>query len=99
MNRDTAGNASVLLVNAEDKIERRKITVDTAVGNRWLVGSGLAAGERVVVEGFQRIKPGDSVKPTEVAPKPMAATAPAAAPSAPASAPAAPAAPTASAAR
>jgi len=105
VNRDTAGNASVLLVNAEDKIERRKITVDTAVGNRWLVGSGLAAGERVVVEGFQRIKPGDSVKPTEVAPKPMAATASAAAAPAPASAagpasaPAAPAALAASAAR
>jgi len=105
VNRDTAGNASVLLVNAEDKIERRKITVDTAVGNRWLVGSGLAAGERVVVEGFQRIKPGDSVRPTEVAPKPMAATASAAAAPAPASAagpasaPAAPAALAASAAR
>ncbi|MBU4423984.1 MAG: HlyD family secretion protein, partial [Gammaproteobacteria bacterium] len=74
VNRDTAGNASVLLVNADNKIERRKIAVEAAVGNRWLVGSGLAAGDRVVVDGFQRIKPGDAVKPTEVAPKPMAAT-------------------------
>ena len=98
VNRDTAGNASVLVVNAEDKIERRKITVDAAIGNRWQVGSGLAAGERVVVEGFQRIKPGDSVKPTEVAPKPMAAAAPASA-AGPASAPAAATAPAASAAR
>ncbi|WP_348682746.1 efflux RND transporter periplasmic adaptor subunit [Acidovorax soli] len=93
VNRDTAGNASVLLVTADDKIERRKITVETAVGNRWLVGSGLAAGDRVVVDGFQRIKPGDTVKPTEVAPKPMAAPASAAA------TPAAPAASAASAAR
>ena len=90
VNRDTAGNASVLLVTASDKIERRKIAVETAVGNRWLVGSGLAAGDRVVVEGFQHIKPGDTVKPTEVAPKPMAA---------PASAAATPAASAASAAR
>ncbi len=90
VNRDTAGNASVLLVTANDKIERRKIAVETAVGNRWLVGSGLAAGDRVVVEGFQHIKPGDTVKPTEVAPKPMAA---------PASATATPAASAASAAR
>ena len=98
VNRDTAGNASVLLVNAEGKIERRKIAVDAAVGNRWLVGSGLAAGDRVVVDGFQRIKPGDAVKPTEVVVKPMAATPPAAAtPAAPAG-PAAGAAATASAA-
>ncbi len=90
VNRDTAGNASVLLVTANDKIERRKIAVETAVGNRWLVGSGLAAGDRVVVDGFQHIKPGDTVKPTEVAPKPMAA---------PASATATPAASAASAAR
>lgn len=82
VNRDTAGNASVLLVNAEGKIERRKIAVDTAVGNRWQVSSGLAAGDRVVVDGFQRIKPGDAVKATEVAPKPMASTAPASAASA-----------------
>ncbi|HAJ12207.1 MAG TPA: efflux transporter periplasmic adaptor subunit, partial [Comamonadaceae bacterium] len=76
VNRDTAGNASVLLVSAEGKIERRKIAVDAAVGNRWQVSSGLAAGDRVVVDGFQRIKPGDTVKATEVAPKPMASTAP-----------------------
>jgi len=73
VNRDTAGNASVLLVNADGKIERRKIAVEAAVGNRWWVSSGLAAGDRVVLDGFQRIKPGDTVKPTEVVPKPMAA--------------------------
>ena len=84
VNRDTAGNASVLLVNAQGKIERRKVVVETAVGNRWLVGSGLAAGDRVVVEGFQRIKPGDTVKPTEVVAKPMAAAGATAAPAAPA---------------
>lgn len=94
VNRDTAGNASVLLVNADGKIERRKIGVDAAIGNRWLVSGGLAAGDRVVVEGFQRIKPGDSVKPTEVEPKPMAAgasagTTPAPAPAASAAASAA----------
>ncbi|WP_111880644.1 efflux RND transporter periplasmic adaptor subunit [Paracidovorax anthurii] len=85
--RDTAGNASVLVVGAQDKVERRGIQVGAAVGNRWLALSGLAAGERVVVDGLQRIKVGDTVKPVEAAPRPQGA-APAGAASAPASAPA-----------
>lgn len=64
--RDATGSANVLLVNTDNKIERRRIKVDTAVGNRWQVISGLAAGDRVVVDGLQRIKVGDTVKVVEV---------------------------------
>jgi membrane fusion protein (multidrug efflux system) len=63
VSRDLKGRASVLVVNEENKVERRPIEVDRAIGNRWLVSSGLKAGERVVVDGFQRVKPGDKVDP------------------------------------
>ncbi|WP_404976823.1 MULTISPECIES: efflux RND transporter periplasmic adaptor subunit [unclassified Acidovorax] len=96
--RDAAGNASVLLVNAENKVERRRIQVGDAVGNRWLATSGIAAGDRVVVDGLQRVKPGDTVQAVEVQVKPQGQGG-AAAPAAPAApgASAAAAAPTASA--
>jgi membrane fusion protein (multidrug efflux system) len=38
------------------------LTLDRAVGDRWLVTKGLAAGDRVIVEGLQRIRPGADVK-------------------------------------
>lgn len=90
--RDTAGNASVLLVNAENKVERRKIQVEAAVGNRWQAVGGLAAGDRVVVDGLQRVKVGDTIKPVEVAARAAAAPAGGASSAAPAASAAAPAA-------
>ncbi|MNT47211.1 Multidrug efflux pump subunit AcrA precursor [compost metagenome] len=50
----------------DDKIEKRPLEIDRAIGNQWLVGSGLKAGERVVVDGFQRVKVGDKVNPTVI---------------------------------
>jgi membrane fusion protein (multidrug efflux system) len=75
------GGASTLVVGADNKVAKRAITVGRAVAARWQVLGGLAAGERVLVEGSQRAKVGDTVKPVEVS---TAATA-----SAKASAPAA----------
>ena len=79
--RDIAGQPSVLLVNAEHKVERRAIVVDRAVGSRWLVTDGLAPGDEVIVDGFQRIKVGDVVapQPVQLAPAARTATAPGAA--------------------
>lgn len=67
--RDPAGNASVLVVTPEDKVERRRIVTGAAVGNRWEVLSGLAAGERILVDGSQRVRPGDSVRPVPWTPR------------------------------
>nr|WP_313073882.1 efflux RND transporter periplasmic adaptor subunit [Melaminivora sp.] len=67
--RDPAGNASVLVVTPEDKVERRRIVTGAAVADRWEVLSGLAAGERVLVDGSQRVRPGDSVRPVPWAPR------------------------------
>ncbi|MBZ2170709.1 efflux RND transporter periplasmic adaptor subunit [Nitratidesulfovibrio sp. SRB-5] len=63
--RDSKGNPMVLLVTADNTVERRSITVDRVVGSDWLVGSGLAAGDRVIVEGLQKVRPGGKVKATE----------------------------------
>ena len=62
LKRELSGKASVLVVNADQKVERRPVGLAEAVGQRWRVTSGLKAGEALVVDGFQRIKPGDTVK-------------------------------------
>ncbi len=60
--RDAVGRATALVVDKDDKVQRRSVNLGRAVGNRWLVRDGLAAGERLVVEGSMRVKPGDKVK-------------------------------------
>jgi membrane fusion protein (multidrug efflux system) len=64
VSRDAAGQASVLLVNAKNQVEPRLIQTDAAVGDRWVVRSGLTAGERVIVQGLQKVRPGMTVAPT-----------------------------------
>ncbi|WP_082584496.1 efflux RND transporter periplasmic adaptor subunit [Noviherbaspirillum sp. Root189] len=59
--RDPAGRASVMVVKQDSTIEKRNIEVARAIGNKWLLDSGVRTGEKVVVDGFQRIKPGDKV--------------------------------------
>jgi membrane fusion protein (multidrug efflux system) len=60
--RDPKGNPLTLIVDAGGKVEQRQLKVDRAIGDQWLVADGLAAGDRVIVEGIQRVKPGVSVK-------------------------------------
>ena len=80
--RTPKGDATALVVNADGKVEQRTVKVDRTIGDRWLVESGLAAGDRVIVEGLQRVQPGALVDATEQLPPvvpvaPTAATAPA----------------------
>lgn len=70
--RDARGVAVTLVVGAGDKIEPRDLTVEAA-GDRWRVLSGLAAGERVVVQGQLKAKPGKVVRPVVVEPGAVAA--------------------------
>lgn len=67
--RDPAGNASVLVLGAENKLERRRIVTGAAVGNRWEVVSGLNAGDSILVDGSLRVKEGDKVKPVPWTPR------------------------------
>jgi membrane fusion protein (multidrug efflux system) len=76
--RNPAGNAMVMVVGAEEKVEPRVIKVARTVGDNWLVSEGLAAGDRVILEGIQRARPGTVVKTVPFGAKPEAA--PAAAP-------------------
>jgi membrane fusion protein (multidrug efflux system) len=62
VSRDSKGNPVALIVDGSGKVEQRMITVARAMGDRWLVSEGLNLGDRLVVEGSQRIRPGASVK-------------------------------------
>ena len=75
--RDPKGAATAMVVNGEGKVELRKIEVSRALGDKWLVEGGLAAGDRVIVEGLQKIRPGAPVQASEAGTAPPAATAPA----------------------
>ncbi len=63
--RDPKGNASAMVVGEDGKIAVRQVEVSRSVGDQWLVESGLAAGDRVVIEGLQKIQPGMPVAATE----------------------------------
>ncbi|HEX8109284.1 MAG TPA: HlyD family secretion protein, partial [Kofleriaceae bacterium] len=67
ISHDPKGNATALVVGAGDKVEPRTLVADRAIGDRWLVTSGLSAGDRLVVEGLNKVRPGMLVHPVEVA--------------------------------
>lgn len=60
--RNPEGQATVMVVGAEEKVEQRVIEVVRTVDDNWLVGKGLQAGDRVILEGIQRARPGTPVK-------------------------------------
>lgn len=61
--RDAGGQASVLVVGPENKVQQRKVTVGRAIGDRWVISQGLQAGDQVIADGFQKTAPGATVKP------------------------------------
>ena len=65
--RTPRGDASAMVIGKEDKVEVRNITATQAIGDKWLVTSGLKDGDRVIVTGLQKVKPGVQVKAQEVA--------------------------------
>ncbi|PIJ50612.1 efflux transporter periplasmic adaptor subunit [Erwinia sp. OLTSP20] len=64
--RTPAGQATTLVVGADNKVELRTIDAPQAIGDKWLVTDGLKSGDRVIVTGLQRVKPGVPVTPQEV---------------------------------
>jgi membrane fusion protein (multidrug efflux system) len=59
----------VLIVNAENKIEVRPVTTEGQAGTGVAVSKGLSEGDRVVVEGIQKVRPGQAVEVTEIKPE------------------------------
>jgi membrane fusion protein (multidrug efflux system) len=66
--RNNKGEATVLVLDADNRVQMRTVTVERALGDKWLVNSGLQAGERVIVEGLQKVRPGASAKVAPPAP-------------------------------
>jgi len=62
VSRNPKGDPVALIVDGEGKVQQRMLVIDRAIGDDWLVSSGLASGDRVIVEGLQKIRPGASVK-------------------------------------
>jgi len=65
--RDAKGNASAMVVAADGTVEQRSVEVIRTIGDKWLVNSGLDAGDRVIVEGLQKVQPGMPVEANEAA--------------------------------
>ena len=73
--RNPKGDAMVMAVGAGEKVEPRVIKVARTVGDNWLVSDGLKAGDRVILEGLQKAKPGTPVKVVPFVAKPEGAPA------------------------
>jgi membrane fusion protein (multidrug efflux system) len=65
ISHDAKGNATAMVVGADGKAEMRTVVANRTVGDRWLVESGLKDGDRLIVEGTNKIGPGMPVHATE----------------------------------
>ena len=61
--RNIKGEPVAMVVNAENKVEPRVLKAERTLGSYWLVSDGLKAGDRLITEGLQFIKPGIEVNP------------------------------------
>jgi len=62
VSRDPKGSPLALIVDTKGKVQQRMLSLDRAIGDQWLVSSGLAPGDHVIVEGILKVRPGASVK-------------------------------------
>ncbi len=70
VNRTPKGDPVAMIVDENNTVAQRFLTIDRAVGDQWFVTSGLSAGDRVIVEGTQRIRPGATVRAVPFEPAP-----------------------------
>lgn len=62
VSRDPKGNPVALVVGTNSTVEQRKLVLDRAIGDQWLVASGLEPGDRIIAEGSQKVRPGAAVR-------------------------------------
>jgi len=72
--RDAKGDATALVVDADNKVENRTVSTTQVIGNKWLINSGLQNGDRLIVQGTAKVQAGMTVKPVEVNPDTTTAT-------------------------
>jgi len=82
VSRNARGLPTVLVIGADDMAEERVLTTGRVIDNQWQVLDGLKAGDRVIVEGLQRAKAGNKVKPVPAGSKPAPVGPPGAPPAA-----------------
>lgn len=80
--RNGKGDPTALVVDGSDKVELRVLRVERSIGDKWLVSDGLKTGDRVILEGLQKVRPGIQVKAVPFGSKPDATPAAAAQPAA-----------------
>mgnify|MGYP003585782851 CR=1 FL=1 len=71
--RNPRGDAVTLIVDGENKVQQRTLALERALGDQWLVASGLQPGDRVIAEGVQKVKPGSAVRVVAFEPEPKPA--------------------------
>jgi membrane fusion protein (multidrug efflux system) len=68
------GGGAVYTLSPDNTVQMRKITASAWEGHGWIITSGLKAGDRVIVDGLQKLRPGMTVKPVEVEAKTQASS-------------------------
>ncbi|WP_328189451.1 efflux RND transporter periplasmic adaptor subunit [Marinobacter sp. OP 3.4] len=66
ISREPSGQATALVINEDSTVEKRKVTTEKAVGNQWLISEGLRDGDRLIVDGLQKVQAGSPVTPVDV---------------------------------
>lgn len=66
ISRDPRGNATALVVDRANKVEQRTVETAQAIGDKWLITAGLKAGDRLIIEGTDKVEPGAKVRPVPV---------------------------------
>jgi len=61
--RDARGNAIAMVVSSDNQVEQRAIVAERVIGDQWLISNGLASGDRLIVEGLNKVHVGDTVRP------------------------------------
>lgn len=64
VSRNSKGDPLALIVDDDQNVQQRTLTLDRALGDKWLVSAGLMPGDQVIVGGAQRVRPGMRVKGT-----------------------------------
>jgi membrane fusion protein (multidrug efflux system) len=73
--RNENGEPAALVVDTDNRVEQRVLKIANAVGDYWLVTEGLVAGDRLIVDGRQKVKAGDVVRPVPAGATPASAPA------------------------